>query len=83
MGIWDTVPSVGWIYKPIRLLDMAENPNIQVGRHAVSIDERRAYYRDNLWGEPVKIDDPEWPEELRDQNCVLLDSPSGAWLSHE
>jgi uncharacterized protein (DUF2235 family) len=67
MGLWDTVSSVGWIYKPVRLLDMARNPIIQVGRHAVSIDERRAYYRDNLWGPPVKITDSEWPKEFRDQ----------------
>jgi uncharacterized protein (DUF2235 family) len=67
MGLWDTVASVGWIYEPVRLLSMAQNPIIQVGRHAVSIDERRAYYRDNLWGPPVHINDPEWPEELRNQ----------------
>jgi uncharacterized protein (DUF2235 family) len=65
MGLWDTVSSVGWIYSPIRLLDMARNPIVQVGRHAVSIDERRAYYRDNLWGDPFDINDKEWPEELR------------------
>src|SRR5215471_13337898 len=69
MGLWDTVSSVGWIYKPIRLLDMARNPIIQVGRHAVSIDERRAYYRDNLWGSPVDINDSEWPKSLRDQGA--------------
>lgn len=67
MGLWDTVSSVGWIYAPIRLLDGAQNPIIQVGRHAVSIDERRAFYRDNLWGKPVDINDPEWPETLRRQ----------------
>jgi uncharacterized protein (DUF2235 family) len=67
MGIWDTVSSVGWIYTPIRLLDGAQNPIIQVGRHAVSIDERRAFYRDNLWGELVDIKDPQWPETLRRQ----------------
>jgi len=67
MGIWDTVSSVGWIYTPIRLLDGAQNPIIQVGRHAVSIDERRAFYRDNLWGKLVDINDPEWPETLRKQ----------------
>jgi uncharacterized protein (DUF2235 family) len=67
MGIWDTVSSIGWIYKPVRLLDMAQNPIIQVCRHAVSIDERRAYYRDNLWGPPVEINHPEWPKELREQ----------------
>jgi uncharacterized protein (DUF2235 family) len=67
IGIWDTVSSVGWIYDPIRLLDGAQNPIIQVGRHAVSIDERRAFYRDNLWGNLVDINDPEWPETLRKQ----------------
>ena len=67
MGVWDTVSSVGWIYKPVRLLDMAQNPTIQVGRHAVSIDERRAFYRDNLWGPPVSINHKEWPESLREQ----------------
>jgi uncharacterized protein (DUF2235 family) len=68
MGLWDTVSSVGWIYTPIRLLDGAQNPIIQVGRHAVSIDERRAFFRDNLWGNPVNINHPEWPETLRAQN---------------
>ena len=68
MGIWDTVSSVGWIYTPIRLLDGAQNPIIQVGRHAVSIDERRAFYRDNLWGDLVNINDPDWPKTLREQN---------------
>jgi uncharacterized protein (DUF2235 family) len=67
MGIWDTVSSVGWIYEPLRLLDMAQNPIVRVGRHAVSIDERRAYYRDNLWGPPIELDAPEWPQALRDQ----------------
>jgi uncharacterized protein (DUF2235 family) len=70
MGLWDTVSSVGWIYKPIRLLDMARNPILQVGRHAVSIDERRAFYRDNLWGDPYAIDDPDWPKVLRDQGIA-------------
>jgi uncharacterized protein (DUF2235 family) len=27
----------------------ANNPDIEVGRHAVSIDERRAFFRQNLW----------------------------------
>ena len=70
MGLWDTVSSVGWIYKPVRLLDMARNPIVQVGRHAVSIDERRAFYRDNLWGDPYGIDDPLWPKVLRDQGIA-------------
>lgn len=49
MGLWDTVSSVGWINTPLRLFSVARNPLIDIGRHAVSIDERRCFYRDNLW----------------------------------
>src|SRR5581483_11265171 len=49
IGIWDTVSSVGWITSPLRLYNIAQNPTIHHGRHAVSIDERRCFYRDNLW----------------------------------
>ncbi|MBV9861596.1 MAG: DUF2235 domain-containing protein [Alphaproteobacteria bacterium] len=49
VGIWDTVDSVGWIEHPLRLPYTADNPDIEYGRHAVSIDERRAFYRANLW----------------------------------
>jgi len=70
MGLWDTVSSVGWIYSPLLLLDMAQNPIVQVGRHAVSIDERRAYYRDNLWGPAFRIDDEQWPEEFREKGIA-------------
>ncbi|RSL17698.1 uncharacterized protein (DUF2235 family) [Edaphobacter aggregans] len=58
IGLWDTVSSVGWITTPLRLLDVAENPIIQRGRHAVSIDERRCFFRDNLYGKPVAVDIP-------------------------
>jgi uncharacterized protein (DUF2235 family) len=49
MGIWDTVSSVGWIATPLRLYSVAHNSIIDTGRHAISIDERRCFYRDNLW----------------------------------
>jgi uncharacterized protein (DUF2235 family) len=50
VGLWDTVSSVGWISQPLRLLYSAQNPIIETGRHAISIDERRCFYQDNLWG---------------------------------
>jgi uncharacterized protein (DUF2235 family) len=50
VGLWDTVSSVGWIWDPIRLPYTAQNPDMANGRHAVSIDERRCYFRNNLWG---------------------------------
>jgi uncharacterized protein (DUF2235 family) len=49
VGVWDTVNSVGWIDNPLRLPFSANNPSIDVGRHAVAIDERRAFFRENLW----------------------------------
>lgn len=55
LGIWDTVSSVGWINTPLRLFSIAQNPTVKIGRHAVSIDERRCFYRDNLW-EPASQD---------------------------
>src|SRR5258708_7854269 len=58
LGLWDTVSSVGWILDPIHtkgghLPYTATLPDISVLRHAVSIDERRAFFRQNLIREPV------------------------------
>ncbi len=49
VGVWDTVSSVGWIENPLKLPFTADNPDIAIGRHAVSIDERRAFFRSHLW----------------------------------
>lgn len=49
VGVWDTVSSVGWIENPLRLPYTADSPNITIGRHAIAIDERRAFFRSNLW----------------------------------
>jgi uncharacterized protein (DUF2235 family) len=49
VGVWDTVSSVGWLYDPLKLPYTAANPDIEVGRHAISIDERRCAFRQNLW----------------------------------
>ena len=50
VGIWDTVSSVGWIWDPLKLPFTAQNPDMLHGRHAISIDERRCYFQNNLWG---------------------------------
>lgn len=49
VGLWDTVSSVGWISTPLRVPFTTDNPDIEVGRHAISIDERRAFFRSNRW----------------------------------
>jgi uncharacterized protein (DUF2235 family) len=53
VGVWDTVSSVGWVWDPLTLPYTAQNPDMINGRHAVSIDERRCYFRNNLWGNPL------------------------------
>jgi uncharacterized protein (DUF2235 family) len=53
VGVWDTVSSVGWVWDPLKLPYTAQNPDMATGRHAVSIDERRCYFRNNLWGDPL------------------------------
>ena len=57
VGVWDTVSSVGWILDPIglkpgRLPYTFELGDVSIVRHAVSIDERRAFFRQNLVHEP-------------------------------
>jgi uncharacterized protein (DUF2235 family) len=56
-GLWDTVSSVGWISDPVVLPFSARNTSMHIGRHAVSIHERRCYFRQNLWGAPSPTQD--------------------------
>lgn len=48
LGLWDTVSSVGWIWDPSSFPFTFKNPSVSVVRHAVSVDERRAFFRQNL-----------------------------------
>lgn len=50
IGVWDTVSSVGWIWDPASFPYTHSNPSVAVMRHAVSLDERRAFFRQNLIG---------------------------------
>lgn len=54
VGVWDTVSSVGWVYNAVRFpfTKATNNPDLQIVRHAISIDERRAFFRQNLFGAP-------------------------------
>jgi len=64
VGVWDTVSSVGWIENPLKLPYIANNPDIQIGRHAIAIDERRAFFRNHLWRLP-NDDRPKGPRDLK------------------
>src|SRR3954469_15480876 len=47
LGVWDTVSSVGWVWDPPAYPYTAKLPNVAIVRHAVSIDERRWFFRQN------------------------------------
>ncbi|KAJ3789554.1 hypothetical protein GGU10DRAFT_343154 [Lentinula aff. detonsa] len=50
LGVWDTVNSVGIF--PRRLPFTTSNTIVRTFRHAVSLDERRAKFKANLWNRP-------------------------------
>lgn len=54
VGVWDTVSSVGWVYNAVHFpfTKATNNPDLAIVRHAISIDERRAFFRQNLFGVP-------------------------------
>lgn len=54
VGLWDTVSSVGWVYQPVHFpfINAGHNPDFQIVRHAISIDEHRSFFRQNLFGMP-------------------------------
>lgn len=61
VGVWDTVSSVGWIYNAVRFpfTRATNNPDFQIVRHAISIDERRSFFPSNGFGPLYKDKHPE------------------------
>ena len=47
IGLWDTVSSVGWIWDPPAYPFTAKLPNVAIVRHALALDERRWFFRQN------------------------------------
>jgi uncharacterized protein (DUF2235 family) len=58
VGVWDTVSSVGWVYNAVRFpfTTATSNADLAMVRHAMSIDERRAFFRQNLFGTPNRTE---------------------------
>lgn len=50
LGLFDPVTSVGWVYNPTTLRSTTNNGSVANVRHAISLDERRAFFRQNTWG---------------------------------
>jgi uncharacterized protein (DUF2235 family) len=47
VGVWDTVSSVGWVWDPRAYAYTFTNPGVEHIRHAISLDERRCFFRQN------------------------------------
>ena len=64
LGLWDTVKSLGWVYNPVSFpyTTASSNPDLRIIRHAISIDERRAFFRQNSFGKPCSQANP--PQDL-------------------
>lgn len=50
LGLWDSVGTFGWIYDPVFLPYTTNNEAVRAVRHALAIDERRAFYNHMPWG---------------------------------
>jgi len=57
IGVWDTVSSFGWIWDPQMIPNTAKTDEIIYVRHALAIDERRAYFRPNHFRLPAGHDE--------------------------
>jgi len=49
LGLWDTVTSMGNVWSPITWPFTTSNPSVRSVAHAIAIDERRAFFRQNRW----------------------------------
>ncbi|MBV9110440.1 MAG: DUF2235 domain-containing protein [Gemmatimonadetes bacterium] len=56
VGVWDTVSSVGWVWNPKSYQFTHENPSVAVARHALALDERRWFFRQNQMHAPAGQD---------------------------
>ena len=89
LGLWDTVSSVGWAWNPSHYQYTANNPGVTTIRHAVSLDERRAYFVQNLWGSGPDVEQVWFPGVHCDVGGGYIESEAGLskialkWLLEE
>jgi len=57
LGLWDTVSSVRYMWRNRIFPFTHDNPSVAHVRHAVALDERRAYFRQNLWSPAAQKQD--------------------------
>jgi uncharacterized protein (DUF2235 family) len=69
MGVWDTVSAYGWIWNPRPFPYTQSNPSVASVRHAVSLDERRWLFPQNLFRQ-AKLDPVTEGGPRQDQDLV-------------
>lgn len=57
LGIWDTLTLTAWLCPIIHPAYSTGIPNLPIGRHALAIDEPRAFFHQNLWSPPTQSQD--------------------------
>lgn len=57
IGVWDTVESIGYLWWRKYFHDRILNSDVRYGFHALSVNERRSYFRVALWDETNPPDD--------------------------
>jgi len=62
LGLWDTVSSVGWVWNPANYPFTFGNTSVHNVRHAISIDEHRASFRQNRFNIQDKKPEQDWVE---------------------
>ncbi|MCA0210894.1 MAG: DUF2235 domain-containing protein [Proteobacteria bacterium] len=91
VGVWDTVSSVGWIGTPVALPYTGANPDIAHIRHAIALDEKRAFFRTNRFRPHARQDCAEmwFPGDHCDVGGGHAESASGLskyslrWMADE
>lgn len=81
IGIWDTVKSYGGM-NPVILPHLRHNPNVTHVRHALSLDERRAWFKATTWGQ-LDIDRDKAMTRLdpRDEPLYRAQDISEVWFT--
>jgi len=73
VGLWDAVSSVGHIHNPVMVPYTFENPGIAISRHAIAIDERRAFFPAHT----SKLDSPS--QDAKEVYFAGVHSDVGGW----
>ena len=81
LGVFDTVSSVGWVWNQATFPHTVNNPSVQTVRHAVAVDERRWFFRQNLMNEQAGQDfDQQWfPGVHSDVGGGYSERDGGLW----